>query len=286
MKAVTSVALLALSVTQFAHAQTPAADPSEWRTLDPQNTIYMDLDAGRVIIELAPHFAPNHVDNIRKLVREKYFDAQRIIRVQDNYVTQWGDSDIGKSLKEAKRTLPGEFTRSAVGFPFQVFPDPDTYAPQVGFSNGFPAARESETGQAWGVHCYGTIGVARGNESDSGGGTELYAAIGHAPRQLDRNITVVGRVVRGIALLSSLPRGAGNMGFYERRDQHTIIRTMRVAADVPEAEREPLEALRTDSKRFADQTEARRNRKDEWYKVSAGRLDVCNIPLPVRRVTK
>jgi peptidylprolyl isomerase len=157
------------------------------------------------------------------------------------------------------------------------------YAPQVGFSMGFPAARDSEDGTAWGVHCYGTLGVGRDNSADSGGGTELYVAIGHAPRQLDRNITVVGRVLRGMPLLASLPRGSGSMGFYEQRNQHTIIRSVRLAGDVPEAEREALEALRTDSKRFADQTEARRNRKDEWYKVPSGHLDVCNVPLPVRK---
>jgi peptidylprolyl isomerase len=276
------LASISLVWSVLAIAQAPA-DASEWRTLDPKNTLYMELDTGRVVIELAPQFAPKHVDNIRALVREKYFDAQRITRVQDNFVAQWGDASVARPLGKAQRTLPGEFTRSAVDLPFVRLPDPDTYASQVGFVEGFPAARESETGNAWGVHCYGVIGVGRDNASDSGGGTELYVVIGHAPRQLDRNVTVVGRVVRGISLLSSLPRGTGNMGFYERRDQHTVIRSIRIAADLPESEREPLEALRTDSKRFADQTESRRNRRDEWYKVPAGHLDICNIPLPVRK---
>jgi len=270
-----------LIVASAAQAQTPA--DNDWRTIDPANTLYMDLDTGRIIIELAPQFAPRHVDNIRTLVREKYFDAQRINRVQDNFVAQWGDESIAKPLGKAKRTLTAEFTRSAVGLPFIALPDPDTYAPQVGFVDGFPAARDLEKGQAWPVHCYATVGVGRDNDSDSGGGTELYVVIGHSPRQLDRNITVVGRVVRGMSLLSSLPRGTGDMGKYEERSQHTIIRSIRVASDLAESEREPLEALRTDSKRFAEQTEARRNRRDEWYKVQAGHIDVCNVPLPVRK---
>jgi peptidylprolyl isomerase len=136
------------------------------------------------------------------------------------------------------------------------------------------------------VHCYGMVGVGRDNAADSGGGTELYVVTGHAPRQLDRNITLVGRVVQGMNLLSTLPRGAGNMGFYANRSEHTIIRSVRVVADLPEAEREQLEAVRTDSKRFAEQIEARRNRRDEWYKVPAGRIDVCNVPLPVRKAVK
>jgi peptidylprolyl isomerase len=269
-----------------ANAQAPApptAAETEWRTIDPANTLYMDIDAGRIVIELAPQFAPKHVENIKTLVREKYFDAQRINRVQDNFVVQWGDPSVARSLVKAKRTLPGEFSRSAVGLPFTILPDPDTYAPQVGFVDGFPAARDSEKGEAWAVHCYATLGVGRDDAADSGGGTELYVAIGHAPRQLDRNITVVGRIVRGMPLLAALPRGTGSMGVYETRGEHTIIRSIRVAADMPAEEREPLEALRTDSKRFAEQTESRRNRKDTWYKVPAGHIDICNVPLPVRK---
>jgi peptidylprolyl isomerase len=280
-----AVALTAASALPAA-AQTTDAQPasSDWRPLDTQNTLYMELDAGRVVIELAPQFAPNHVDNIRTLVREHYFDAQRITRSQDNFVVQWGDETVARPLKKAKRTLPGEFTRSAVGLPFVALPDPDTYAPQTGFVEGFPAARESETGQAWAVHCYGMVGVGRDVASDSGGGTELYVVTGHAPRQLDRNITLVGRVVQGMQWLSTVPRGTGSMGFYQSRNEHTVIRSIRLAADLPENEREPLEALRTDSKRFADQIESRRNRKDDWYKVPAGRIDVCNVPLPVRKI--
>jgi len=279
---------LSLVVAIFSVCGLPAlaadAPASPWRLLDPANTLYMELEAGRVVIELAPQFAPNHVANIRALVRAKYFDQQRINRVQDNFVTQWGDPNFAGPLGEAKRTLPGEFTRPAQGLPFVALPDPDTYAPQTGFVDGFPAARDPATGEAWAVHCYGMIGVGRDNASDSGGGTELYAVNGHSPRQLDRNITLVGRVVQGMDLLATLPRGKGSMGFYENPSQHTVIKTVRVAADLPEAERIPLEAMRTDSPEFQKNIESRRNRRDEWYKVPAGRIEVCNVPLTVRRV--
>jgi|HigsolmetaAR201D_1030396.scaffolds.fasta_scaffold00797_16 peptidylprolyl isomerase len=273
------VAASALSSGAFAAEEAR----SPWRPLDPENTLYMELTAGRVIIELAPQFAPNHVKNIKALVRAKYFDQQRINRVQDNFVTQWGDPNFAGPLGEAKRTLSAEFTRSAVGLPFTPLPDPDVYAPETGFVEGFPAARESPTGEAWAVHCYGMVGVGRDNDPNSGGGTELYAVIGHAPRHLDRNITLVGRVVQGMELLSSLPRGKGSMGFYENPSQHTVIKTMRVAADLPESERTPLEIMRTDSPEFAQRIESRRNRRDEWYKVPAGKIEVCNVPIPVRR---
>jgi peptidylprolyl isomerase len=95
-------------------------------------------------------------------------------------------------------------------------------------------------------------------------------------------VPLVGRVVRGIELLSVLPRGKGAMGFYERPDERTPIRSVRLAADMPESERTQLEVLRTDTATFADLIEARRNRQEEWFKVPAGHIDVCNVPLPVR----
>jgi peptidylprolyl isomerase len=262
-----------------------ASKPADWRALDPQRTLYLELASGRVVIELAPQFAPRHVENIQTLVRELYFDGLAINRSQDNFVVQWGDPDGVKPLGKARKTLAAEFTRPAAGLEFIALPDPDTYAPQTGFVDGFPAARDPATGVAWLVHCYGMIGAGRDNNADSGGGTELYVVTGHAPRQLDRNITLIGRVLQGMELLSSLPRGPAPMGFYEKPEQRTSIRQLRLAAEVPEAERTTLEVLRTDTQTFADLIESRRNRRDEWYKVPAGRIDVCNVPLPVRKAS-
>ncbi len=261
--------------------QSPASD---WRLLDPANTLYMELASGRVVIELAPHFAPASAANIRILARAGYFDGLSILRAQDNYVVQWGDPE-GKnprSLGEAKKTIVPEFTRRARGIEFVALPDRDTYAPQTGFSAGFPAARDPGTDRAWLVHCYAAVGVGRDNAEDSGNGSELYAIIGNAPRLLDRNITVVGRVVQGIELLSPLKRGTGKLGFYEKPEERTPIREVKLASELSPDKRMPLEALRTDSKTFATLIQMRRFRKDDWYKVPAGHVDVCNVPLPVR----
>lgn len=255
--------------------------PSDWRRLDPQNTLYLEIPSGRVVIELAPGFAPKHVANIRTLVRQKYFDGTAIVRSHDNYVVQWADPTDKKDFGAASRSVEGEFTRLAAGLAFDPLPDPDTYG-EAGFAGGFWAARDSANGQAWMVHCYSTVGVGRGNETNSGSGASLYAVIGSAPRLLDRNITVVGRVVQGIEKLSVLPRGTGALGFYEKPEQHVPIGSVRLAADVPEAERTELEALRTDSATFRRMVENRRHRRDDWYKVPAGHVDVCNVPLPVR----
>lgn len=261
-----------------------ASKPGDWRALDPENTMYMDLPTGRVIIELAPGFAPATAANIRALVREKYFDDLFIIRSQDGFVVQWGDPDeeTPKPFKAAK-TVKAEFTApsKSVGS-FTRLKDGDVYAPQVGHVNGFPAARDPASGQSWLVHCPAMIGVARDTGADTGNGSQLYVVTGHAPRHLDRNITVVGRVVQGMPLLSVQPRGTGAAGFYEKPEQRMPLKRVAMAADVPEAERSRFEVMRTDSATYQAVVEAQRNRGGPWTKVAAGKIDLCNAPIPVR----
>ncbi len=263
-----------------------AATPADWRTPDPADTLYMDLAGGRVVIELAPGFAPEHVANIRTLAREGFWNGLTLYRAQDNFVVQFGDITEdgvpGKPIGSAKRTLPAEFDRASSGLAFHALPDPDGWAPETGFANGFPAARDPSTGRAWLTHCYGTLGAGRDMAADSSNGTELYVVTGQAPRQLDRNITTVGRVLQGMELLSVLPRGTGPLGFYEDPAQRTPIRAIQLASNVPVAQRTPLQVLRTDTPLFDAIVESRRNRRDDWYLQPAGHIDLCNISVPVR----
>jgi len=260
--------------------------PEEWRRLDPARTVYMELDTGRVIFELAPAFAPRHVENLQALIASGWFEGLSINRVQDNFVTQWGDADGKKKITGAAAKLPPEFERDwSADLAFTSLPDGDVFAPQAGFVDGFWAAGDRSVGRIWLAHCYGTLGVGRDTASDSGSGAELYVVIGHGPRQLDRNITVLGRAVSGMELLSALPRGTEALGFYASSRERVPIRGLRLAADIPPEQRTELELLRTDSPSFAAMIEARRNRRDEWYKVPAGRIDLCSVPMPVRAVS-
>jgi cyclophilin family peptidyl-prolyl cis-trans isomerase len=267
-----------------------AAKPGDWRPLDPENTLYLELPKGRVVIELAPAFAPRHVANVKTLVREHYFDGLAIVRAQDNYVVQLADPnadkpELARKIQHASKTLPPEFDRALdPKVPFTRLADGDVYAPQVGFSDGFPVARDPQSGKIWLVHCYGMVGAGRDAPAESGGGTELYVVIGHAPRQLDRNVTLLGRVIEGIELLSTLPRGTGALGFYEKPEQQVPIKAFRVAIDVPAAERTQLEVLRTDTPTFQQLIESRRNRREEWFHFQAGHIELCNVPIPTRRV--
>jgi peptidylprolyl isomerase len=260
-----------------------ASSPADWRPLDPENTLYVELPTGRVVIELAPAFAPLHVANIKTLARARYFDGLSVIREQDNYVAQWGDPDnrhplpagIGKVAAEFDSALPPHMA-------FTRLPDGDVYAPEVGFSEGFPVARSAELHKVWLAHCYGMVGVGRDLDAESGSGAEMYVVIGHAPRHLDRNVALVGRVLKGVELLSSLPRGSAEMGFYAKNEKALPIKSIRVAADVPAGERSNLEVIRTGTPTFAALIESRRNRPEDFFKTQAGRIDLCNVPIAVR----
>jgi len=265
-----------------------ASSPADWRPLDPENTLYVELASGRVVIELAPAFAPKHVANVKALAKEGYYDGLAIIRVQDNYVVQWADPEAenpvyARKIVHARKSLPAEFDSPLnPKLRFTRLPDGDVYAPEVGFFDGFPAARDPRTGKQWLVHSYGMVGAGRDNAPDSGGGTELYVVIGQAPRQLDRNVTLFGRVVQGMELLSALPRGTSAMGFYEKREQRVPIKSIRLAAELPASERTNVEILRTDTATFQAVIESRRNRHEPWFQVQAGRIDISNVPVPVR----
>jgi peptidylprolyl isomerase len=223
------------------------------------------------------------VINIKTLARAGYFDGLSVIREQDNYVAQWGDPDNRHPLPAGIGKVAPEFdSGEPAHMAFTRLPDGDVYAPEVGFSNGFPVARSAKLHKVWLAHCYGMVGVGRDTDAESGSGAEMYVVIGHAPRHLDRNVALVGRVLKGIELLSSLPRGSAEMGFYAKNEKPLPIKSIRVAADVPVAQRSNLEVIRADTPTFNALIESRRNRPEEFFKVPAGRIELCNVPIPVR----
>ena len=281
---------LALSAEpKAAHATTAevlaAATPADWRVPDPNTTLLMEMPSGPVVIELASTFAPHHTASIVALARAGYFDGLAIVRVQDNYVTQWGDPEEDEAKLKAKpKNLPkppAEFDRPLKGLAFTPLRENDGWAPQEGFVEGWPVAADPKKGRAWLTHCYGMVGAGRGDTVDSSDGGELYAVIGHATRGLDLNITLVGRVLSGMERLSALPRGTGPMGFYEKAEQRTPVTRVRVLADLPLAERPHLEVLRTDTPRFQQYLDSRRYRNG-WFVHSPDRVELCSALPPVR----
>ncbi len=260
-----------------------AAAPEDWAQIDPSQLLVMDLArGGRVVIQLAEPFAPVHVGNIRALAHAHWFDGLSIERVQDNYVVQWGDPTAKKPLPPGVvKPAPAEYSRPAAGIPVSPLPFPDTYADRVGFWGSFPVAETG--GEAWLAHCYGMVGVGRNLNPDTGTGAELYAVIGQPPRGLDRNIALVGRVLEGMPLLAALPRGQGDLGFYANPAERIPIRSIRMALDLPPAERPSFEVLKTWSVTFRTWIHVKANREDTFFLRPAGALDLCNALPPVRR---
>jgi peptidylprolyl isomerase len=276
--------------------------------------------ARRVVIQLLPApFSQGWIGNIRKLATARWWDGTSINRVQDNYVVQWGDPDgedkaKAKALPTGLKVVPQEEYEVAASLTdahcyqgrCNLWEGPridlqwkaDPSANRTGFSGGWPIGGRPPSraeirglgkpkdgfgfvAESWPIHCYGTVGVGRDYPPDTGSGAELYAVIGQAPRQLDRNIAVVGRVIEGMEHLSSLPRGTGDIGFYKTAEERTPITAIRNGTDVPGLPR--YEYLSTESASFARYADARANRRDAFYIHPAGGVDICNVPVPVRR---
>ena len=283
------------------------ASAEEWIAIPAEDLLVMTLapaadgSARKVVIQLmsAP-FSQGWVENIRTLARAQWYDDIAVNRVQDNYVVQWGDPNYDNPESEgAAKPLPdglrvvgeNEYVANVIDDDLLArhrYADP--YSGWTTFIEGWAVGSKQESlhsleYQAWPVHCYGMVGVGRNYSPDTGSGAELYTVIGHAPRHLDRNIALVGRIVEGMEHLSSLPRGTGALGFYsaEETDKRTPILSIRAASDLPEGERPAFEYLSTDSETFARYANARANRRDPFFIVPAGGADICNIPVPVRR---
>jgi cyclophilin family peptidyl-prolyl cis-trans isomerase len=269
-------------------------------------------------------FSQGWIGNIRKLAAAKWWDGTSINRVQDNYVVQWGDATEKKPLPEELAVMPANeydfsvFWKRIAEEPgdivtshgsYELEPqitranDRDSYSGFTGFTKGWPLAgvelnrpkepliyerplsrKKHQPILAWPVHCYGMVGVGRNLSPDTGSGAELYTVIGHAPRHLDRNVALVGRVIEGIEHLSSLPRGTGALGFYEKEEERVAITSIRFMSEMPSDKSLPTyEYLSTESTSFAKYADARANRRDPFFNVPAGGADICNIPVPVRR---
>ena len=311
MKHLALVAALAIALPAAAQeAEEPdtptsvvaSASADEWRAIAPEDILVMQLapdtrgSERTVVIQLmSPPFSQPWVENLRALAQARWWDGTSVYRVQDNYVTQWGDATEAKPLPEgveapdsdyAVTTVVGEEDEIILWHPRQH--QRDNHAHWTQFKDGWPSAtivgENTRTLTQWPIHCYGYIGVARDYAPDTGTGAELYAIIGQPQRHMDRNLAVVGRVIEGMEHLSSLPRGSGELGFYseDEADLRTPILSVRLASDL--ADPPAYEYLASDSESFARYVEVRANRDDAFYTVPAGGVDVCSVQVPVRRM--
>jgi peptidylprolyl isomerase len=279
--------LASLAVAQAAPTTPPAAslpsDPvtGDWKPIPDDDLLVITLAGNRtVLIRLAPGYAPEHVANIRRLAQAKWWDGESVYRVQEGWVAQWGDASEKKPLPGNVVKVPAAEYDIATFAPVQRLPRADAYSTAAGITaDGWPVATDGTA--SWITHCYATVGVARDSAPDTGSGSELFTPIGQAARRLDRNYTIVGRIIEGMQYLSALPRSDAPLGVYATARERTPIITVRLASDVPPAQRPHFEYRAADNPRFAAMLDLRLHPKGL---VALGGIDVCDVPLAVRRV--
>jgi peptidylprolyl isomerase len=255
------------------------AGAAEWRAVAPENSLYLELATGTVVLELLPEIAPLQSANFKTLVREGYYDGLTIYRVVDGFVAQGGAGDDDREPVKGKRVLPGEFEfRGKLPYHFTRVDTDDGFALESGFMHGFPLGRAGDT--QWILHCPGAFALARDSDPASGG-TEFYVVLGHAPRYLDRNVTVFGVVRHGMEHLQALNRGRDASGQLQPSRRNPITR-LRLGADMPEDERLKLQVMRTDSSSFEELVRSRASRPESWFVFRPDYVDVCGVRVPVR----
>jgi len=221
----------------------------DWIQLDPENTLYIDVPDGRIVIALSSALAQNHVKQIKTLAHENYFDGLTFYRVIEGFVAQAGDRGENRDIGTAADSVNAEFD--------QTFPAGLNFTP-LGNDDGYA-------------------------EQNSAGGT-IYITI-QPQRYLDRNLSVVGRVVWGMEHVQSIQRASQSSGgIIDEPEDRTKIISMKVASDVDEDERTNIEIFNTDSPLFLELIESRRNRPEEFFYYRPNYVDLCQMPIPVREV--
>ncbi len=262
-------------------------DKSLYRVPHADKLLYLELDLGFVIIELNPLFAPKHVAQIKKLVRNNFYNGLTFYRVIDGFVAQAGtnvDEDNGNTdfeIKNKSLQLPIESRLSSTGDKtFTLVQSPDMFAAQTGFIKGFGAAKNNENSMTWLTHCPRVIGMSRNNDPNTAT-TDFYIVIGQAPRYSDRNLTIFGRVIYGMDIVQRINRGnAHNNGMFNNISDATTIKNINVASDLPENKQIKIMIERTDTIAFKNKLSERRVRSDPFfYEKPPQVLDICQIPV-------
>jgi peptidylprolyl isomerase len=259
-----------------------------WRDLDPENTMYIETDHGRIIIELAPQFAPNHVERVKTLANARFYDFLVWHRVIDGFMAQGGGAQSNPAHSTELPNINAEFSiRRNTSITISELQDrvinirSNPQMAKAGFWNGFPSGTQTVAlagltadgmVDSWLLHCTGAVSMAR-PQDPNGAGSQFYITRGNADH-LNATYTVWGRVRQGQAAVDAIKIGTmgETLGF-----SPDLIRSIRVAADLPEEERTTIQVLDTNSTAFNSYLDTLRN--------EAGALpDVCEIDVPTRIV--
>lgn len=263
----------------IAFCSTAISQENEY-SVNQANLVYLETTDGLIIVQLLPQISPKHVKQFKQLVNSKWYNGLPFYRVIEGFVAQAGEGEgewdnvKGKPSK-FKQLLKAEFTQP-VSDNFTLMQSPDLLAPQTGFIDSIPAGRDLITKEQWFLHCSGTVAMARGNDADSAS-SEFYIVIGQAPRHLDRNMSVFGRVVFGMDVVQRLPRGDKRKGGVIDNDQPKgIIVAAHLGDTLSQDNQHTVSVQSAKSVAFQQRIESAKNRTHEFYVYPGnGNIDVC-----------
>ncbi|MEL6371446.1 MAG: peptidylprolyl isomerase [Pseudomonadota bacterium] len=262
-------------VTAFQFIQ--SAPDSAWRSVESENTLLMDLPSGEIAIELRPDLAPKHVEQIKTLVRQGFYDGLKFHRVIEGFMAQGGDPEGDGTGGSDLPNIPPEFVKDSGDVDGFSVIGRDRIAARIGFVHGMPAAAEPESLRSfrtdrrvtlWPAHCPGVMSMARASAPDSAN-SQFFLMIGDSRENLDMRYTAWGLIVDGQENARRINRG-------EPPDRPTPIVRMRIASDIPEEDRPNVEVLRTETDTFQEYVEKAGFVRDGFVK------DLCNIKAPRR----
>ncbi len=272
----------ACTATAQQPAPAEATPEARWRTVDPENLLLLHLPTGDVLVELAPQFAPAHVAQMQRLVRDGFYgDRAAFYRVIDNFVAQGGVPEDVDSTDAP--TLAAEFERPLDALAFVPNDSPDLYAPRTGHIDGFAVGVDPQAQTVWPLHCYGAVAMARSADPNSGS-SHFYIIIGRDQRYLDRNLTVFGRVVAGMPHVQAVHRADPSVasGRIEDPAERTPILGFDLAADLPEADRPQVEVMDPQSPAFEAAKARKFYRDSDFFARKPAAVEACAVPGPVR----
>lgn len=274
-------AALILAASLALTAPAAIAQTSDWRTPDPQNVLVIDTNQGRIIAELAPDLAPAHVERIRALTRQGFYDGLAFFRVVGDFMDQTGDPQNNGTGGSTLPDLQPEFIfRRAPGGFYKVMsqaPDEEVRSStDVGFMGVMPVRSSPEMqmmvtadgkAPAWGLFCSGVLGMARAAAPDSA--NSQFFLMRDTKHDLDRTYTPFGRVIAGEDVVLKIKVGEP---VPPPQDRMTKVRLL---ADIPEKERPKVQVMDTGGPAFKALVEAQKAQK-------GGAFDICDVDIPAQ----
>ena len=283
MRLIALTAVLLASSLSVAHAAPkakavnagPAAPAAaDWRSVDSENTLVIDTTKGRIIVELAPKLAPTHVQRIKELAREGFYNGLKFHRVIDTFMAQTGDPLGTGEGGSTKPNLTAEFTfrrTTQDGFVRVIKPA----GAELGFIGSSPIATQPDDimmmtsdgkASAWGLFCPGVLGMARGDDPNSA--NSQFFLMRQAYPALDKRYTALGRVVSGLSVVRAIKVG-------EPVVDPDLMTKVQVLADIPASERPKVQVLSVTNAYFNAMAERVKGQKGADFSV-------CDLELPAQ----